>query len=740
MLKKILLLVCTISIIPLTTCMEDKKVVKQPKTSKRFNWLIKKKDEETIIELLEENKSFFKSHILSIARTASKGKLSQVADYIKKENSLDKKNLIICALLSEDIEKVIMLTEFNKYLYPATKNKLLMQAGFLAHLNDLGFKKNKQNKILNEIIKHNKKNYLDTSQNRYIHNLVRDCTLLKFINSFSIKKLNTQEFDGSTPLHIAAFEWQQCKEKIAKAISQKSQESKVTSPRSRAAGRSGQIIKQDKDFEEEEKKQNEKMTSLRVIIQALLERGASPYIKNRAGKRPIDLEFFKKNELIWPEWRAKYKLSQLVDQRNEVKIIEFLKKKVNFRANNAVEIIYKAIKAELKQVIDYMQKKVTYNDLINFAFEKKDFETIKQIIKFDNFILKSDKITLDKENLIKKLTSLQADLIIIDEIVVNDAMNYCFESGKRYLQALIQEQKFEFALRFIKLALPNQIDAQDENGFTSLHIAISEWEWNRRAGNDDICKKLIKIVRALVKNGAELDISNLKETLKDSQFFKENEHLLETWQKPYQKLDLQESANIDTSERSFRSDPMQKLSNQEAPKGSLSSESEKTNTVHIIDSEDNSYKPQTIVIYPSIDTASIDTFPSLTELEEAQIPDHKNCLSDKSFMPETQISSETGIKQEHLKADSGVSIVSKSQKIDVAETDKSQPVVKLDMSENKETSEEKSKIKESKKTVISSRTKLLAGLGIILIPFGIYFALKYINKDNLNNVMDLKQV
>lgn len=222
MLKKLLSILCLLTVATSSNCMEEDNTnsfngwagySKTPvygipynqsgeELKLAFDKLIAKNDNPGVIQFLEDNHSFTSDNLSYILNELSTASFHQAISYINESFVIDIKDQIRCALNLGDIEQVKALTQFNDFvIYPNKLNKM----AYLDSLDQLGFKET----VLDEILIHDGINY-EYSGNRYLQDLIRRNnteSALRFIANAKYGQLDMQEADGSTALHEVKIQW-----------------------------------------------------------------------------------------------------------------------------------------------------------------------------------------------------------------------------------------------------------------------------------------------------------------------------------------------------------------------------------------------------------------------------------------------------------------------------------------------------------------------------------------------------
>ena len=289
--------------------------------------------------------------------------------------------------------------------------------------------------------------------------------LLDFIQTATPEQLNAQDLEGYTPLNETVEAWENAKEKP------------------------------------------EMQNIHEIIILALLRYGADPNIGENEEYKAVNSTFFREKNDICQQAQTTFEFNRLLKAGIQEDIIGFLRQNIFFVRNNII-ISYEAYKSDLLLGVEELNKNndIPFAEIIDYALEKNDIETIKKIIRFDSFV--EDNKTLNKTRLIARLAEL-GDIheSIIDKIIAHDKINYQDSDGNRYLQRFIREQNWELALKFIESAPQAELDAIDKDQITALTVANIAWynirdlkEYKYRKKN---CEETIK---ALIKNGADVSI------------------------------------------------------------------------------------------------------------------------------------------------------------------------------------------------------------------------------------------
>jgi len=228
-------------------------------------------------------------------------------------------------------------------------------------------------------------------------------------------------------------------------------------------------------------------------------------------------------------------LDKLIVAGNQDEIIRLLSNNNTFASENLSYIIAKVHQSNrindrsLESVIEYLNSYFVLDPEHHLiaAVNALDYEKIKELTHFKNYITKNK---LRMEEYRKYLFSLNLRTTLLDEIIINDGINYQDISGIRYLQCLIESYKQEHTIflisSFINNASLNQLNFPDFEGSTALHKAAQLWEYYKQQVNSDGQEHAQSIIIELLHRGANPIIKdNNGDAFSDSQFFTENRSL-----------------------------------------------------------------------------------------------------------------------------------------------------------------------------------------------------------------------
>lgn len=209
-------------------------------------------------------------------------------------------------------------------------------------------------------------------------------------------------------------------------------------------------------------------------------------------------------------------LNKLIGNGDEQKIIKFLDEHI-LPAQKISSILNALSDAKLDKAFDHLLKNEAWiipitdlNKLVNQAIEANNIERLKLLTDFDNYVY--DDILCAKDYS-EKLDKLKLDsYLIFNKICLYNKINYKDPLGNRYLQTLIEEDYDSTEImEFIKSANLKELNAQDRDGNTPLHLAVKRWQFyrdNKPENFEGNMLKLESIIKELCNNKANLIISN----------------------------------------------------------------------------------------------------------------------------------------------------------------------------------------------------------------------------------------
>ena len=231
--------------------------------------LIELKNEQVIIEFLENNHSWVSKNLSLILKVISVVKFRHVVNFLQENYICDERDIILAASRIGDMQMVQTLTNFSDFI---THDGKLDKQGCIKKLEALRLKATP----LDEIVASTGINYEDTDSGfRYLPMMIRENVaievILTFIRNSNSNELNAQESDGTTPLHQAAITWNTSTNKTVR-------------------------------------------TRQQSIIKTLLLHGADTEIQDQNRIKPTDLTFFLKNN-TWQQWKNQCQNKNSSDNR-----------------------------------------------------------------------------------------------------------------------------------------------------------------------------------------------------------------------------------------------------------------------------------------------------------------------------------------------------------------------------------------------------------------------------------------
>lgn len=218
---------------------------------------------------------------------------------------------------------------------------------------------------------------------------------------------------------------------------------------------------------------------------------------------------------------------RLISLKGEKAIIDHLKSNQTFTKNDLTNILKDVSKAKLEQVIDYLVKnyeeELDLQDRINSLILRGKIEEIKELTNFNNF-LTNGKLSV-KEYFANLTEEFGLSVDIMDEIFLHDKINYELSDGSRLLQLLIAdyenyEQSVAGILNFIESAPVGELEAQDDQLNTALYMAGTTHQEIKNNHQVNALPALKKIIKRLLKKGANPEIPNRKNSkFTDSKFY-----------------------------------------------------------------------------------------------------------------------------------------------------------------------------------------------------------------------------
>ena len=240
--------------------------------------------------------------------------------------------------------------------------------------------------------------------------------------------------------------------------------------------------------------------------------------------------------------RFNKKLDRLIKLKFEQPIIDHLKIHPDFILDDMEEIFKAISEAKLKTVLDYLiakyDKKLEKEKFINFAISARHIEKIKELTDFE--------LHFEDGKLLTKyfLENPNISIEVMDAIFLHDKINYLLSDGQRYLAYRIDAEELKETLvntilSFIKSASVEELNAQDSDGNTALHIATARWEQAEGRHKNEIKEHLTVIIQVLLEHGANPEIENNQNAKPvDSMFFERNVGSFQWWRATYEFKEL----------------------------------------------------------------------------------------------------------------------------------------------------------------------------------------------------------
>lgn len=226
------------------------------------------------------------------------------------------------------------------------------------------------------------------------------------------------------------------------------------------------------------------------------------------------------------------KLKRLISYKDEQAIIAHLKAHPHFTITNKDSIFELISENKFSKVFVFLFD--FFKDM-GYITAFDEIEKIKELIKFNENLTEGILSTDFARFLALNLCD------IMGKILLHDKINYKLDNGDRYLQKLIltaknQDQELvDIIANFIKLASPNELNAQDSEGNTALHVATRSWYIAQIAKNEGNAKNQKHFIKALLKHGANpYLLNNEREQASDSRFFNKNAQQWRLWQMMYE--------------------------------------------------------------------------------------------------------------------------------------------------------------------------------------------------------------
>jgi len=168
------------------------------------------------------------------------------------------------------------------------------------------------------------------------------------------------------------------------------------------------------------------------------------------------------------------------------------------------EILRELPREKFPSLFDFLETTCpSYRDLILTAARNNDMKAAQELTHFSSYLMGH---MLTSGHYLKSLTQQQLPIMLLDEIVIYNGINYDILSGGKYLQNAIENNgELDLILRFINTANLAQLNAQDTEGNTALHKAAYCWE---NTDSNDLKIRSQQIINSLLARGVNTSLVN----------------------------------------------------------------------------------------------------------------------------------------------------------------------------------------------------------------------------------------